>query len=1534
MRKILSLLAALALPLFAQINMEIRTVADLTAIAGNGGVGRLMNDIVVDSNYSTRLVNQTLDGQGHTITFSGSKVGALFNSIYKSEIKNLNIVNGILASISDGVTIDNCHIKFDSIVVTNVGSNNVVYAGGMIKEARDRTSMGTTIKNSSVTGKIKVYSDYREGTFSNDVIKKGNISAAGGFIGYASDDGINIMGCSFYGELYAYAAAFKSTPINLTSPNDVDVPLSSGASGFIGRASGFYYDYLLNFISNSYVNGYLHNDAEVYVQCNSSCSVPPGSHYTELAMRYKRFSGVGDLGLAITTNSYRISRGNASIYYERGDYAEVPLDKMKERETYKGFDFNAIWGMTSLINDGYPYVRASVSEAKCIALGGVYIDSVCMGVEELAKKECERSGGKYEGGVCKSPAQVACEASGSVWHNEVCKTAEAACVEDGNVWDSGHCWNADGICELNDVGYDVGLCNLFKISSASQLREFAKLVNNGNKFQYKTIALENDIKLNGNWLPIGYNDKNIFSGTFDGNGYTISGLSVDSVRYAGLFGSGYGAKIKNLNVIASKIRAIATGNDDAYAGGLVSGAYLGAGAQIENCNVVADSVIAITSGGKAYAGGLSGWNGAIRNSTARANVKSSSNSAESYAGGAAGYLSGGLITKTSANGNVSAVSSTAHAHAGGLVGYTTSGTTSITDSYSTSNVSAFVPGSGSNSSRSYAGGLVGGSSIRTDITNSYASGNISALVAGGIFGSWNNSSVSTSVYYKSTGASTPTGSTNSSSSTGISAKTLTELKQQATFVGWDFADTWEMREFPYLRQIAVKSAEQLDCEQTAGMAWSKGACKTAEVACSEKTEMEWIDGECTITGRQACWAADFIWDGEFCKNVDEVCVSTGGTYKNNVCEINSFEISNYEQLKLLEMLVRDGNTFEGKTIKLANSITLSGNWIPIGTDMRPFKGTFDGQGYTIYNLSSEDIKYAGLFGYVGANGQIKNVNVVASKIKTIKITSTSSFYTGGLVGYYASAKAIENCNVKADSIISGSGGGLVGYDSIASIINSYAKVNIFGNGGGLVGTMGKGEITNSYANGNIFGSGGGLVSKMGGGRIIKSYASVNISGSSYYSGGLVGDASSGSEIKITDSYASGDVSTSGSDFYSQSGGLVGYAGQVNITRSYASGDISGNYAGGIFGYSLYSSKDTSVYYKSTGASAAAGESTYNLTGIFAVTSSNLKKQATFVGWDFADTWGIMENYSYPFLKSFPPFEVEKVYDHAYTGTQIKPEPKVSENGVLLQKGTDYTLSYGQNINAGTGTVTISLRGYENPISFNIMPKFLTLEAIEDIAVQDKVHDGTTNAVVTGIAIEDVYGIHESDIGNLNIAGVFASSDVGTDIPVNLVLTGTAAANYSLYIPELELYASITPAESSSSEITASSSSSSNLPSSSSSEITASSSSSSNLPSSSSAPVTQSSSSKGSTPILLPQTARANTISSMHNAINLQVQNTAKLEIYNLNGKLQKTLNLSNGVYNIPLGNLPKGMYIASVKFSNPANPLSGGTGVQTKVVVR
>ena len=107
----------------------------------------------------------------------------------------------------------------------------------------------------------------------------------------------------------------------------------------------------------------------------------------------------------------------------------------------------------------------------------------------------------------------------------------------------------------------------FEISTAEQLAGLAELVNNGNDFSGKTILLTADIVLNdtsdwenwensapnNTWTPIG-NSSNEFSGSFDGQGHTVSGVYINSEnKYQGLFGHNKGT-IKNIVVTESYIK--------------------------------------------------------------------------------------------------------------------------------------------------------------------------------------------------------------------------------------------------------------------------------------------------------------------------------------------------------------------------------------------------------------------------------------------------------------------------------------------------------------------------------------------------------------------------------------------------------------------------------------------------------------------------------------------------------------------------------------------------------------------------------------------------------------------------------------------------------------------------------------------------------------------------------------------------------------------------------------------------------------------
>lgn len=175
-----------------------------------------------------------------------------------------------------------------------------------------------------------------------------------------------------------------------------------------------------------------------------------------------------------------------------------------------------------------------------------------------------------------------------------------------------------------------------------------------------------------------------------------------------------------------------------------------------------------------------------------------------------------------------------------------------------------------------------------------------------------------------------------------------------------------------------------------------------------------------------------------------------------------YQIGTKEELYWFAYYVNSGNT--DADAKLMNDITVNsdllssldydtgGNvtngtsftsWTPIGNDLNPYTGTFDGQGHTIsglYHSSGSD--YVGLFGYVGTNGSVSNVGVVDSYFK-------GSYNVGGVCG--RNDGKITNCY--NTGYVSGTGdmvGGVCGYNyasssGTATIENCYNTGAVSGN---------------------------------------------------------------------------------------------------------------------------------------------------------------------------------------------------------------------------------------------------------------------------------------------------------------------------------------------------------------------------------------------------------------------------------------------------------------------------------------------------------
>ena len=135
------------------------------------------------------------------------------------------------------------------------------------------------------------------------------------------------------------------------------------------------------------------------------------------------------------------------------------------------------------------------------------------------------------------------------------------------------------------------------ITTAQQLKRLADEVNAGDSKSDKTYLLANDIDLSGypNWTPIGRfdppDDMLPFSGVFDGQGYSITGLKISGNEEArGLFGYTYCSAIRNVVIRNPEIQ-----------GGDKVGALVGHQAYsregIENCAVIGGKIQGINRAG-------------------------------------------------------------------------------------------------------------------------------------------------------------------------------------------------------------------------------------------------------------------------------------------------------------------------------------------------------------------------------------------------------------------------------------------------------------------------------------------------------------------------------------------------------------------------------------------------------------------------------------------------------------------------------------------------------------------------------------------------------------------------------------------------------------------------------------------------------------------------------------------------------------------------------------------------------------------------
>ena len=263
-------------------------------------------------------------------------------------------------------------------------------------------------------------------------------------------------------------------------------------------------------------------------------------------------------------------------------------------------------------------------------------------------------------------------------------------MKNATVWQAGGEYTYTvSLAAAKDPGYTIESNGSYTVYNADGLMNIAELVNGGKT--YINITLTADIDLTGKgWTPIGTDYYNSYTGTFDGGGHTIKGLTVTTNdQYAGLFGDlGEAGTVKN--VVMEGVQ-ITNNHGSGYAGGVVGNSW----GTIENCSV-SGSV-----SGTMRVGGVVGnqWYGSITGCSSSATVKGMGD-----VGGVAGDTNAGAtLTACYATGNVTLeINSQKILSGGGLVGFC-GGKSVLLACYATGNVTS----TGSSTGNVDIGGFLG-----------------------------------------------------------------------------------------------------------------------------------------------------------------------------------------------------------------------------------------------------------------------------------------------------------------------------------------------------------------------------------------------------------------------------------------------------------------------------------------------------------------------------------------------------------------------------------------------------------------------------------------------------------------------------------------------------------------------------------------------------------------------------------------------------------------------------------------------------------
>ena len=823
-----------------------------------------------------------------------------------------------------------------------------------------------------------------------------------------------------------------------------------------------------------------------------------------------------------------------------------------------------------------------------------------------------------------------------------------------------------------------------------------------------------DIWPTGGWVPVGGYGA-AFTGSFDGQGHTIAGLTVNrAASFLGLFGNAAGT-IENIGLTGEFI------NGYSYTGGLVG----------NNTGTISNAYMTGTVNGMQYVGGLTGWNsGSVSNSYATAATSGSQD-----VGGLVGH-NHGSISNSYATGAIHG----SNTYAGGLAGFNDS---TIKFAYATGSVSG----------NTYVGGLVGYNDSGSSIDNAYASGAVSGGVAvGGLVGRNYFSTITNSFWdVSTTGRSSGYGQSFSGtfSAIGLPTEYLRDSANNATnYAGWDFTNIWyqvgDMR--PILRSeaatadatgvITITNLHQLALIGTnLGGSYRLGADIDASATAGANASGIWDSANNSAGGG---WQPIGTFTGSLdgaAHTISGLSSYLGGLFgtigTNGSVNDLSLTAANIKSYLTPTAILASANAGSITSVSVNGTVT----------------GALGAAG--LVGSNSGTIRSSSASGMVTGSGDLGGL--VASNSGTISDSSASGSVTGDTYGG------------------SEGRGGLVGRNS-GTISNSFATGTLsdlsYISLGGLVGiNTVTGVIRQSYATGAVNVADapnvGGLVG-LNDGSIAQSYATGGISGySNQYGGGLVGYNTG----RISQSYALGSVTAN------YAGGLVGYnaaTGQINETYAAVSANRGGLVAfnDGTISNSFW---DTTV----SGRPAAVGLGSGTITGTSGLTTAQMADPFKFIdgGWDFASTWAMSKTGGVPVLRSLTTDPIYNYYARLSGNTSSTYGDTASTGGIAVDGvgAGNVSLGWGSAIDATSNVGTYAYSGANvlaltysagsagdyyidyGSGSLTISQRVLSLTG-------NRVYDGTTNIDAANLSLGN---LANGDTLTLMGAGSMTDKNVGT-----------------------------------------------------------------------------------------------------------------------------------------------------------------------------